>query len=88
MRLKENMLFQIPQRKKSMFDISIFFPFVPKGRLQKQNKKSNWNFPFGVSTPPPLLQLEKKNKEKYFICLFHVSEHFVCLFLKPSLNEN
>ena len=50
-----------------------------KGRLQKKKKNLIGIFQLG-SRPPPPPPIGKKNKKKYFICLFHVSEHFKATF--------
>ena len=60
----------------SFYVLIYSFYVVSKGRLQKKIKKSNWNFPIGVSTLPPPIGKKIKN----FICLFHVSEHFKATF--------
>ena len=51
-----------------------------QGGLGKASKKNLIGiFQLG-SRPPPPPPIGKKNLKKYFICLFHVSEHFKATF--------
>ena len=49
------------------------------GKASKKKKNLIGIFQLG-SRPPPPPPIGKKNKKKYFICLFHVSEHFKATF--------
>jgi hypothetical protein len=59
-----------------------------KGMLQKKNLIGI--FQLGSGPPPLPHPIGKKKKKKYFICLFHFSEHFKATFFifSPQLEND